>query len=340
MTSYLFAPSVGGIETVSATLAHDFARRGAEVKLLTTTPAVESGRELFEVVRRPTPRKLLQLVRWSDVIFHNNISLTFAWPQLLIRRPWVIAFHTWLTRSDGRTGWQDRLKCAMSRRARCISVSNAIAEHLPVFSKVVGNPYDESEFRELPGLTRSRDLVFLGRLVSDKGVDILLRALDELKQRGVSATLTIVGKGPEEPTLRELARTLNLSEQIDFAGEKTGAKLVRLLNTHKMIVIPSRWREPFGIVALEGIACGCVAIGSEGGGLPDAIGPCGMTFPNGDISRLVQILFSLLTRPDTLAECRRNAENHLAQFKRAVIAQKYYEILSEAVESYGYRRVS
>jgi len=252
MSSYLFAPSVGGIETVSAILAHDFIRRGEEVKVVTATPAQahDHTNTPFEIVRAPTPPKLLDLVRWSDVCFHNNISLNFAWPLLLVRRPWVVAFHTWVSRSDGRAGWKDRLKRAISGQAKCISVSRAIAAHLPVSSKVVGNPYNEDEFRELPGIERNRDLVFLGRLVSDKGVDILIRALAELHRRGLAATLTIVGKGPEEPALRELARASNVDNAIEFLGERTCSELVRILNAHKIIVIPSRWREPFGIVAL------------------------------------------------------------------------------------------
>src|SRR5262249_10530209 len=155
------------------------------------------------------------------------------------------------SRTNGSTGWQDRAKRLMSRRARCISISHAMAAHLPVDSTVVGNPYDEEEFRRLPGIERNRDLVFLGRLCSDKGPDVLIRALSILKNRGITANLTIVGKGPEEENLRELSRNCAVNSQVEFLGEKTGGELVRILNAHKIIVIPSRWREPFGIVALE-----------------------------------------------------------------------------------------
>jgi glycosyltransferase involved in cell wall biosynthesis len=340
MSSFVFPPSVGGIETVSQILARDFVSRGTEVKVITATPAHDREPRPFEVVRRPTARALLKLVRWSDVFFHNNMSLQFAWPLVFVRKPWVVAFHTWISRTDGSRGWQDRIKQLVSRRARCISISRAVAAHLSVPSTVVGNPYDEEEFRSLPGIERNRDLIFLGRLVSDKGVDVLIRALSILKDRGTVASLTIVGKGPEEESLRELSRSCAVGSQIEFLGEKTGSELVRILNAHKIIVVPSRWREPFGIVALEGIACGCVAVGSEDGGLSDAIGPCGLTFPNGDASRLAEVLCSLLSNPHTQSEFQKRAADHLKNFRRDAIAAKYLKVLTDAVDQYDLPRTN
>ena len=63
----------------------------------------------------------------------------------------------------------------------------------------------------------------------------------------------------------------------------TGPDVVALLNRHLIIVVPSRWQEPFGLVALEGIACGCVALGANCGGLPNAIGGAGATFLHEDV---------------------------------------------------------
>src|SRR5205085_1227541 len=101
----------------------------------------------------------------------------------------------------------------------------------------------------LGNLVRWCDVVFqnnisLGRLVSDKGADVLLRALEILKQRKIPANLTIVGRGPEEENLRALVRELSLDQLVTFAGEKVGRELAELMNHHQFIVIPSRWPEP------------------------------------------------------------------------------------------------
>ncbi|MGI8436342.1 MAG: glycosyltransferase, partial [Chthoniobacterales bacterium] len=86
---------------------------------------------------------------------------------------------------------------------------------------------------------------------------------------------------------------------------------------------PSRYDEPFGVVALEGIASGCVVVGSSGGGLLEAIGPCGLTFPNADIAALTTLLERLLGSPGECARLRAHAPEHLARFHPTRIAQQY-----------------
>jgi glycosyltransferase involved in cell wall biosynthesis len=165
-----------------------------------------------------------------------------------------------------------------------------------------------------------------------KGADDLIDALGILKRNGSQVTLTIVGEGPMRELLEAKARKLGLSDWIDFAGEREpGEGLTSLLNRHKVLVVPSRWEEPFGIVALEGIACGCVVIGSHGGGLPEAIGPCGITFPNGDSMTLASSIQTLLSRPDMLEGYQANAKIHLAGHRPAAVARRYLQLLEAAI---------
>jgi glycogen(starch) synthase len=186
-------------------------------------------------------------------------------------------------------------------------------------------------FRLMPAINREKDLVFLGRLVSAKGVDVLLDALAELRRQGLTPGLTVIGQGPEEENLRTQAKRLGIEEQVVFAGAKFDDELARLLNAHKILVVPSRWQEPFGIVALEGIACGCVVVGSEGGGLKDAIGECGVTFPNGDVEALARALVELLVRPDVLMGFREHAAAHLARHGTEKVATEYLKVFARAI---------
>jgi glycosyltransferase involved in cell wall biosynthesis len=183
----------------------------------------------------------------------------------------------------------------------------------------------------MPHVRRNRDLVFVGRLVSDKGCDVLLDALSLLKTRGLTPRLTIVGDGPELPGLRAQALNLKLDEEVEFAGVKRDEELAGLLNAHCILVVPSRWREPFGIVALEGIACGCVVVGSEGGGLKDAIGPCGVTVPNGDAEALADAIARLVTDDQRLDSLRIHAKTHLAAHHPSVVARAYLQVFEQAV---------
>jgi len=328
-SSYAYAPGVGGIETASALLAREFLAAGHEILLVTETPAPVLTPDSFEVVRNPSLARLLQLVSWSQVVFQNNISLRHLIPALLAGKPVLVVHQTWIRNVAGEIGWNNRIKRALLPRLKNVAISQAIGSDLDVGAEVIGNPYDDRIFKIIPHTARDRQLLFVGRLVSDKGVDLLLRALGILKQQNISADLTIIGCGPEEANLRALAYRLGLDQAVAFAGEKVGPELAELMNRHQVIVIPSRWPEPFGIVALEGIACGCVAVASEQGGLSEAIGNCGMTFRNGDSEDLADRLGDLLRDFKMREKFRTAAPAHLERFHAQTVAQRYLALLRE-----------
>ncbi|PSB29482.1 glycosyltransferase family 4 protein [Chlorogloea sp. CCALA 695] len=333
ISSHSFYPNVGGIEVVSSTLAHEFVNQGHKVKIITQTVATAPESFPFEVIRQPKKYQLFKLVSWCNVFFHNNISLQTLWPLLLLHKPWVVAHHTWIARTDGSLGWQDYVKYFLIRFATSISISQVIADRLSTPSAIIGNPYDDDLFYGMPEIPRKKELVFLGRLVSDKGVGLLITALGQLKKNyNLTPDLTIIGTGTEEKPLHDLTKDLDVSNQVDFIGTRIGPELVQLLNAHQVMVVPSLWLEPFGIVALEGIACGCVIVGSEGGGLKEAIGACGVTFPNGDIQTLTQKLADLLLNPNYLATYRARANSHLSHYKKTAVAKAYLQVFEDAIK--------
>ncbi len=324
--SHYFSPSSGGIETVSNLLAGEFVRRGHEVRVVTQTTG--DGDFPFAVIRRPGMLQLLRHVRWCDVFLQNNISLRTLWPLIFVRRPLFITHQTWITRPDGSTGWQHRFKRFLLRYATSFAISGAIADSLPGASIRVGNPYDAEVFNDSSDAAPRRELIFAGRLVSDKGVDLLLKAL---KLIDAKPHLTIVGDGPERAVLEKQAADLQLQSQVEFVGRQQGRQLAKLLQQHEVLIVPSIWHEPFGIVALEGIACGCVVIGSAGGGLAEAIGPCGVTFPNGDAAALAGEIARLLSDPGKRFRLRHQATSHLAHFMLQNIAGIYLKEMEMAL---------
>ncbi|BAB76934.1 glycosyltransferase family 4 protein [Anabaena sp. FACHB-709] len=344
LLSMFFYPSLGGSETNAEILARQFSQMGHKVIVVTQT----IGNNLdanglpfpFEVIRNPHWMKLVKLVKWCDVYFHNGISVRAAWPLLIFNKPWVIRHQVWIRRIDGsvnRIGgnpndWIVKIKRWINQFAVSIAISEAIAEHLNCPSFVIPNPYRDYLFRIIPEANRNKEIVFLGRLVSEKGVDILLESLASLAEYRLSPLLTIVGDGPEKAKLELKSKKLGIHQRVVFVGSKVGEELVSLLNEHQIMVIPSLYDEPFGVVALEGIACGCVVVGSEGGGLKDAIGSCGLTFPNGNVEQLTNILFNLLTHPEQMKFYRDNAELHLARHTSKAIAKEYMKVLEAAVK--------
>lgn len=321
LSSYAFFPSVGGLEALSAMLAEQFCLRGHEVIIITET-AGDHEVTRYTVVRRPTKGQLCELVRWCDVFLHNNINLRSAWPLLFIRRPWAI-----INSGSVDPNLVGRLKRFCAQFAATSGVSEDTARRIGT-NVVIPNCYDNDVFHQLPDEKREIELMFLGRLVTEKGVDVLLRALQHLRPKGIAPRLTIVGGGPEEGQLRTLVSSLNLAGQVTFAGIKRGPALMEELNRHQILVVPSTYDEPFGIVALEGIACGCVVVGSEGGGLRDAIGPCGMTFPNGNAEALAYCLEELLSDRDRIRVFRDRAAEHLSHFTKETVSDAYLRVFS------------
>ncbi len=327
ISSHNFYPMVGGIETVTEIIAGQFMNWGHEVKVITQTPGEDARQFPYPVLRQPSSIQIFEAVRWCDVFLHNNISLQTAWPLLIVRRPWIIAHHVWIHRPSGQRSWQDKLKRMVLRFATNLTISRSISEALPVESQVIGDPYRDDLFRQIPGVKRDRELIYLGRLVSDKGVDVLLQAMIRFRENGERWRLTVVGDGEERERLENLCSEHQLEEWVSFIGTKRGEELVELLNQHQILVIPSRWEEPFGIVALEGIACGGLVIGSAKGGLKDAIGSCGLTFSNGNVDELAAGISRLMHDPELAAACRSEAPRHLANFTREAVAQRYLNIL-------------
>jgi glycosyltransferase involved in cell wall biosynthesis len=328
-----FYPSIGGLEAVMQMLAEEFAKAGHAVTVVTASLNDKPDAFPFEVLRKPSLARLWQAHRDADVVIFGNISLWWFLTLCLCPRPWVATHHGWYFDTGSPVKWMDRLKVALAGLANAnVSVSAAVNRFLGHPGIVIPNPFDHDTFRLMPDVPRDRDLVFLGRLVSDKGADVLVETLALLKHKGLRPGLTMIGGGPELENLQKQASSLGVEDQIHFAGPRRGEELARALNTHRIMVIPSRWNEPFGVVALEGIACGCVIVASSGGGLPEAAGLCGVSFPNLDASALAARLEDVLTRPELVDRLRSAAPDHLARHDRKAIAASYLEVLRHVVD--------
>jgi glycosyltransferase involved in cell wall biosynthesis len=327
ISSHVFSPGIGGIESCTLDLALAFSKSGHEVRVITQSPSANPADDHgLKVIRRPNFSVLVRAIRWCDVYFQSNISLQTLWPWIFIRKPLAVCTHTWLRNADGSTGISARLKKLALRFATNIYISKAIRDHVGHKGFVVPNPYNSATFRLIPEIPRERSLVFLGRLVSDKGCDLLIQSLALLRDAGLMLPLTIIGDGSEETALKKLAAAKGLENLVRFAGMLKGEALATELNRHEVLVVPSRWEEPFGMVALEGIACGCMVVGSASGGLPEAIGSCGVTFKNGDTVDLARAIREVLGEKEIAKNFPASASAHLAGHRAEVTAARYIEI--------------
>jgi glycogen(starch) synthase len=114
-------------------------------------------------------------------------------------------------------------------------------------------------------------MLFAGRLVRDKGLDVALQALALLHHRFPDLGLDIAGRGKEETDLKNLVRSLGLEANIRFLGQLDPSEMAQLYRQCSFVLIPSRWREPFGLVALEAAHHGKPVVASAVGGLSEIV---------------------------------------------------------------------
>jgi glycosyltransferase involved in cell wall biosynthesis len=337
-----FYPQIGGIEANTEVLAAAFTDAGHEVHLITKTADTTGKVFPYKVTRNPNNRLLVQEHRWADLVFENNPCFRLGWPALLFGRPTVIAINTWVTRADGRITLRDKVKTQwwLKRSKAVIAVSDAVRRITWPPATVIENPYRVNDFKIIPEILRNADFVFLGRLVSNKGADQAIRAIHSLKntpgkdeRQKVTPSLTIIGSGPDLPMLEGMVSELSLGDCVTFKGSLRGEALSKCLNQHRFMLVPSVWEEPFGNVVLEGMACGCVPIASDGGGLPEAVGNAGLTFRRNDMESLVMCIRRLINDPKLERRLRETAPAHLAAHHPQVISRKYLQVLEKAFNS-------
>lgn len=161
--------------------------------------------------------------------------------------------------------------------------------------KVVYNPVvvDDQRKMEVKG---SPHLLYVGRLDIKKGVEFLLKAMQQVCMRVKDARLTIVGDGPREDRFRLLAKSLHIDHCVEFLGKVSDNHLTHLYNSCTVVVVPSIWAEPFGRVVAEAIMHRRPVVASNVGGIPELIDQkTGVLVPPGDVSALAEAITSLIT---------------------------------------------
>jgi glycogen(starch) synthase len=350
IVAHAFAPSIGGVETVSRILAEQLTQLGHQVTVLTTTPEGPEPLHLpYAVVRNPGRAALLRLLHGADGIIESHITLGFTWPLYLAkllhlpttlgRKPLVSVMHTPELKPGQTHTRANRLKHFILRRTRPYAVSEYLLNSQGIEGRVMPNPYDDAVFRSISVVAEPPHfLLFVGRLTAAKGCDVAIEALAILNSGSLAQPgrapfhLSIVGCGEDEPALRQQAAALGLEDYVHFLGVKSGHALAEIMNAHCMVLLPSRSRPPeaFALVSLEAIACGCIPIGSHQGGLPESIGPCGLTFPEGDSLALAcTILQAMHQKLGGSSENDSVIMTHLQKHLPVQVAERYLEAIAE-----------
>lgn len=169
---------------------------------------------------------------------------------------------------------------------------------------------------------------FVGRIVPEKGLDTLLDAVAGLDGR---VEVHIIGSGTAQPELEAQASRLGIGDAVRFPGPVPPAEVPDLLASFDALVLPSRtrpnWKEQFGRILIEAMACETPVVGSDSGEIPHVIGDAGLTFPEGNAETLRIQLKKILNDSEYARELgQKGRQRVLERFTQKQIAEQTYDV--------------
>lgn len=374
----VFWPSIGGVETVADTLARNIIRMGHECVVVTETPAEQEDRFGYKVVRRPPWIARYKLVRECSLVHSNGASVAMYPFAMLAGKPFVWTHNGYQVSYLDGLGWNhdgtpapltisnfvrfhfqrggvvapiaESFKYLVRRFIADrvdlnIACSQWVADRQRLKNQEVAyNPYPLEEFKAARSISGEAsgpryDFIFVGRLVSEKGVDSLIRAFHLLvaDPKWKNRSLVIIGDGPLRGDLEHLVIDLGIRENVSFLGLMRGKKLVDIVARARIGVVPSLYEEPSGGVILELMAAGKNIIVSEKGGHAECVGSAGLKFPNGSYKALHECMVTLLSN-DSLARSQLElAASRIDLFSEERLTRRYLELYERAIEKHMHR---
>jgi glycogen(starch) synthase len=293
-----------------------------------------------------------ELCQQSDfALVHSHDWLVAGAAEGLARQfglPWLTTVHA--TEFGRHQGWvqkhpQSHIHAAersMVRRADgVITCSRFMQSHVAaVFGvparrvTVIPNGIDPRDLEpvvdDLPALRAryarpdQRLVLLVGRLVYEKGFHLALDALAQVVKRPGNVRFVVAGTGTAETELKRQARRLGLTSYGSFLGWVGDDMLHSLYRVAEVVIVPSIY-EPFGLVALEAMASGCLCVVADTGGLREVVpadGTVGVRFPSRDSAALGEVLERVLTDDQTRTQVIAEAREHVLQFDWGEVARR------------------
>jgi glycogen(starch) synthase len=245
----------------------------------------------------------------NGLLFHEPTKAVC--PQYFLSRRYTECLRC----NAGTEGWLRSLQMLLltfPRRWLCehVAVNAPISEHvrkrleLPrsqvIYYGIPVTPSDEETRFIIPSNGRPLCFAYVGRLVSLKGLPLILEAAKTLQLARYSFRLRFVGDGPERAELTRLTEELELENYVEFTGFISGPVFQAAMKDVAAVVMPSVWEETAGLAAIEQMMRGRLVIASDIGGLGEVVDDCGLRFPAGNTEALAQCMKSVLDHPEII----------------------------------------
>ena len=249
-------------------------------------------------------------------------ALFFTWQNLMRRYPFPFS---WFERYN-----LQHAGCAIAGNQEAAGILRAKGYRRTVYVVPQFGVDPQVYSRQTSGARHHAGFVigYAGRLVEEKGVHILLRAVAGLDGEW---QLRVIGDGPYRPTLEALSAELSIESRVVMEPWTPSAEMPRKLDGLDVLVLPSltrsNWKEQFGRVLVEAMASQVPVVGSSSGEIPDVIGDAGLIFPEGEHDALRERLSQLMSDGElraTLGE--RGRARVLECYTQERIAAQTYEV--------------
>ncbi len=189
---------------------------------------------------------------------------------------------------------------------------------------------DQGAHKTVNELSKPHSFVYVGRLNSDKGVDLLLKATQLLQAQNKDFRVLIIGDGGEVKALRDLAAALDISNCVEFLGNYSQPKILPIVRSSLALVAPSRWQEPAGYVVLEASSVATCSIAANVGGLPEMAGSHNFLCERENVEELAAAMRVCLDCPqDAIERGKRATEYVREKFSPAQTVDQLIQIYRE-----------
>lgn len=263
-----------------------------------------------------------------------------AWLKKKLHCPLIVTTHGSDTSVRVEQGRAAELKPLCDGADHIVAVSSALAGKLKTCGTKTPITVILNGFRVQALSTPSSEdrapcsIVQVGHLIKQKHFDVTLRAFARLKKEYPAAQFTVVGQGSEREALEALADELGVSKSVHFLGQLPNEAVLAEMSKAQFFCMPSV-REGFGIVYLEAMASGCVAIGTEGEGIADLIesGKNGFLVPPEDSEAIWRVMQRCLQHPaeaEAIAARGRKDALSLTWEKNAATYERLFMTLLES----------
>ena len=174
------------------------------------------------------------------------------------------------------------------------------------------------------------NIIFIGRLVKVKGVNLLIDAFEKTSRIIENITLTIVGDGVERENLEEQVKKIDIADKVNFAGRQNN--IIEWLDKSDIFVYPSIWEEGFGISVVEAMSRGCIPITFNRGALSEIIDNGNSGFIVNDVNsnslaEKIQFLCNYEDKKDIMKNAKENSKKYTIENTINYLENEYYNLM-------------